>query len=191
MKPKILVILGPTATGKSDIAVHLAKKFDGEVVSADSRQVYRGLDIGSGKITKHEMKGVTHHMLNVVSPKNTYTAARFAYDANRIVEKILSKKKLPIIVGGTGMYIDALVDGVMFPEVPPNPLLRKKFEKKSTEDLFRLLKKKDSVRAKTIDKHNRRRLIRALEIVALLGKVPSQKKKSIFTPLHIGLLLSD
>lgn len=187
--PKIIVVLGPTATGKSDLAVLLAKKFDGEVVSADSRQVYRGLDIGSGKITRREMKGVPHHMLDVAPPRTTYTAARFTRDANIAVQKILKKKRVPIIVGGTGMYLDALVDGVTFPEVPPNLALRKKLEKKSTDELYRLLKKKDSKRAKNIDQHNRRRLIRALEIAEKLGKTPAIQKKHLFTPLHIGLTL--
>ncbi len=128
-KPKIIVILGPTATGKSDLAVSLSKKFDGEVVSADSRQVYRGLDIGSGKITKREMQGVPHHMLDVVGPKSIYTAACFAREANKIIPAIYRRKHIPIIVGGTGMYIDALVDGVIFPEVPPNLALRKKLKR--------------------------------------------------------------
>lgn len=189
MKPKILVILGPTATGKSDLAVRLSKKFDGEVVSADSRQIYRGLDIGSGKITKREMQKVPHHMLDVAQPKTVYSVTRYTRDANSAVQKILKKKKVPIIVGGTGMYIDALVDGIIFPEVPPNPLLRKKLEKKSTEELYRLLKKKDSRRAKNIDRHNRRRLIRALEIAEKLGKTPTLHKNPLFTPLHIGLVL--
>ncbi len=186
---KIIVILGPTATGKSDLAVHLAKKFNGEIVSADSRQVYRGLDIGSGKITKKEMAGIPHHLLDVASPKTTYTAQTYKKDAQKALNTIYKTQHIPIVVGGTGLYIDALIDGVVFPEVPPNPSLRKKLEKKSTEHLFLLLKKKDSLRAKTIDQHNRRRLIRALEIIEKLGKIPALKKKGLFAPLHIGLTL--
>jgi len=188
-KPKIIVILGPTATGKSNLAVRMAKAVKGEIVSADSRQVYRGLTIGSGKITKREMRGIPHHLLDVASPKTTYTAQKYVHDAQKIITDVLHRKHIPIVVGGTGLYIDALVDGVIFPEVPPNFLLRKKFEKKSPAQLFVLLKKKDPQRARTIDKQNKHRLIRALEIVDVLGKVPLQKKKSAFTALHIGLNL--
>src|SRR5579864_5712856 len=106
---KILVILGPTATGKSDLAVALAKKFNGEIISADSRQVYRGLDIGTGKITKREMKGVPHHLLDVVSPKKNFSAGDFERQALTALKKIAAKHKLPIVAGGTGFYIDALL----------------------------------------------------------------------------------
>lgn len=188
---KLIVILGPTATGKSDLGVVLAKRFNGEVISADSRQVYKGFDIGSGKITKREMKGIPHHMLDVANPKVRYTVARYAKEGLRAVKSIIKKNKLPIIVGGTGMYIDALVYGTVFPEVKPNVTLRKKLEAMTTQALFALLKKKDIKRAVSIDKNNRRRLIRALEIVEALGKVPpSSKQAPLFDALFIGLTLS-
>lgn len=189
-KQKVIVVLGPTSTGKSDLGVLLARRFDGEVISADSRQVYRGLDIGSGKITKREMRGVPHHMLDVTSPRIRYTVARYAKDGMRAVRSIIQKNRLPIIVGGTGLYIDTLVFGTTFPEVAPNSPLRKRLEKKSAAALFALLKKKDPKRAAFIDPHNTRRLIRALEIVDALGGVPqSLRTVPHYDALFIGLAL--
>ena len=179
---KIIVIVGPTASGKSDYAVRLAKyiernkkKFDtcgAEIISADSRQVYRGMDIGTGKITKKEMRGVPHHLLDVVSPKKTYTVADYQKDARRVLEKIFKKNKIAIVCGGTGFYIDALIRGLVIPEVPPNNALRKKLSKKNADSLFAILEKKDPVRAKTIDRKNPVRLVRAIEITTALGAVP-------------------
>ena len=123
---KILVIVGPTASGKSALAVKLAKKLNGEIISADSRQVYKGLNIGTGKVTKKEMGGVPHYMLDVVQPDEVFTVADFEQQAGLIVENIISRKKLSIIVGGTGFYIDSLLGKVSLPEVPPNKALRKK-----------------------------------------------------------------
>ncbi len=122
---KIIVILGPTASGKSDLAVILAKKFNGEVISADSRQVYRGLNIGSGNITKKEMSGVPHHLLDVVSPKKIFTVAQYQKFARAAINRIWQKNKLPILCGGTGFYIQAVIDGLIIPEVKPNLKLRK------------------------------------------------------------------
>ncbi|GMU74292.1 MAG: tRNA dimethylallyltransferase 2 [Candidatus Campbellbacteria bacterium] len=188
-KPKLIIILGPTATGKSSLAVRLAKAIGGEIVSADSRQVYRGMDLGTGKITQREMHGVPHHLLDVVSPRQQYSVAHFVRDAKKSATSIRKKGFVPIVVGGTGLYIDALARGTSLPEVPPNLRLRAKLEKMPTEKLFMLLKKKDPRRAKNIDPHNRRRLIRALEITARLGVVPRQKPKSDFEALFIGLTL--
>lgn len=190
IKPKILVIIGPTAVGKSDLAIKLAKRFNGEVISADSRQVYKGMDIGSGKITKSEMKGVPHHLLDVANPKSTYTVAQYKKDSLDAIHDILRRGKLPIICGGTGFYIQALVDGMILPNVPPNPKLRKILEKKTVTELYKILKKLDPSRAKTIDRSNPRRLIRAIEIAEVLGKVPEISKESpSFNPLFIGLTL--
>lgn len=189
--PKILVILGPTATGKSDLAVYLAKKFKGEVVSADSRQVYRGFDVGSGKITRAEMKGVPHHLLDVAEPREIYTVERYKKEAAEAVEEILKREKLPIIAGGTGFYIDALVLGEEFPNVPPDKRLRAKLEKKTTEALMREISKLDPVRAKNLDPHNKVRIIRAIEIARALGKVPRIKKTERYNPLFIGLTLDN
>lgn len=190
-KPKVLVVLGPTATGKSALAVTLAKKFNGEIISADSRQVYAGLNIGTGKITKKEMSGVPHHLLDIANPKRKFDVAQYKKLAEKSLRSIIVKNKLPIVVGGTGFYIDTLISGAIYPEVPPNPELRKKLEKKSAEFLFKELQKKDSRRAKEIDPKNKVRLIRALEIVSFLGKTPSISYTSLYNPLFIGLKLED
>ncbi|MEK7662515.1 MAG: tRNA (adenosine(37)-N6)-dimethylallyltransferase MiaA [Patescibacteria group bacterium] len=191
-KQKVVVILGQTATGKSGLAVKIAKKFDGEIISADSRQVYRGLNIGTGKITKKEMRGIRHHMIDVASPKNQYSVARFAREAGRAVRDIVQRGKLPIVCGGTGLYIDAIVNRKIFPEVCPDEKLRGKLGKKTTGQLFEMLKKLDPRRAEKIDKNNPRRLIRAIEIAKVLGKVPTNNlQPTIYNALKIGLKLSD
>ena len=187
---KVLVIVGPTASGKSALAVRLAKKFNGEIISADSRQVYKGLDIGTGKITKREMRGIPHYLLDVANPKKQFSVSEFLILTNQAIAEIVKKNKLPMVVGGTGFYIDALAGRILLPDVPPNKELRKKLEEKSVNELFVILKKKDARRAKTIDPHNKVRLIRALEIVAALGKVPSILKfsrTSEYKFMYIGL----
>lgn len=194
-KPKIIVILGQTASGKSDLAVLLAKKFNGEVISADSRQVYKGLDIGTGKINKKEMRGVPHHLLDVALPKKVFTASDFKDLAEKAIEKILKNKKVPIICGGTGFYIDALFGDKQIPEVPPNLELRKELEKKTVEELFEILKKLDPDRALSIDAKNPRRLIRAIEICSALGRVPPLHQDSAgqakYEVLKIGIKVDE
>ncbi len=170
-KQKIVVVAGPTASGKSDLAVKIAKKFNGEIISADSRQVYRGMDIGSGKITKKEMEGVPHYLLDVASPKQRFTVAQFKKLADKAIENIARRNKLPIICGGTGFYIQAVIDDLLIPQIKPDFKLRARLEKKTTEELFAELKKLDPRRAKNIDRRNPRRLIRALEIVYKTGQV--------------------
>jgi len=188
LKPKILVILGPTASGKSALAVKVAKKYKGEIISADSRQVYRGLDIGSGKITKKEMRGVPHYLLSIMSPQRTFTAAYFQKLGSKAIRKILRKGKLPIIVGGTGFYIDTLIRGYALPQVKPNLKLRKTLESKTAAELFLKLKKLDPKRAENIDSKNKRRLIRALEIILATGKsIPILNQKSPYEVLKIGI----
>jgi len=188
MKKKLIVILGPTASGKSELAIKLAKKFNGEVISADSRQVYKEMDIGTGKIPKKEMKGIPHYLLDVSSPKRRFTVVQYRKLALKAINKILKKVHVPFLCGGTGFYIQAVVDGIVIPEVPPDWKLRKKLEKKSVEELYKILKKLDSKRAKTIEKKNKRRLIRALEIVKKIGPVPIFKKKPLPYPvLMIGI----
>lgn len=190
-KPRILVILGPTASGKSGLAVKLAKKCHGEVISADSRQVYKGLNIGTGKITKKEMQGVPHHLLDVAWHQKTFSVDQFKTLAEKAIEKILAKGKLPIICGGTGFYIQALVDNFILPEVPPDPKLRKKLEKKKTHELFNVLAKLDIRRAATIDLKNPARLVRAIEIATHLGFVPDLKKEPQYKALQIGIKTDD
>ena len=187
IKSKILVILGPTASGKSDLAVQLAKKFKGEVISADSRQVYKDMDLGSGKITPKEMSGISHHLLDVISPKQIYSVANYQKEAQQKITEILSRNKLPIIAGGTGFYIQSIVDNLSLPEVPPNTKLRTELAKKTNEELFTILKNLDLKRSKRIDPQNPHRLIRAIEIVNYLGKVPALKKEQKYDTLQIGL----
>lgn len=186
-KPKILVIVGPTASGKSALGVKLAKQKNGEIVSADSRQVYRGMNIGSGKITKREMKSIPHHLLDVVDPKKTFSVAQYQKLAHQAIADILNRGKLPIVVGGTGFYIQSIVDNIILPEVPPNPTLRKKLAKLSTLELYTILAELDGKRAKTIDKENPARLIRAIEIATALGKVPKVKSKPLYEVEIIGI----
>jgi tRNA dimethylallyltransferase len=185
MRKKLIAILGPTASGKTELAIKLAKKFNGEIVSADSRQVYKGMDIGTAKPTKKEMKGIPHHLLNVASPKRKFTIAQYRKLALKAIEKIQKKGKIPFLVGGTWFYIRAIVDGLVIPEVPPDWKLRRKLEKKSPKELYKILKKLDPKRAKTIEKENPRRLIRAIEICKKIGKVPPLK----FNPLPYPVLM--
>lgn len=177
---KIIVICGPTATGKSDHAVSLAKKINGEIISADSRQVYKGLNIGSGKITKKEMRGIPHYMLDIASPKRTYTVAQYKKSGTEAIKKIITKGKTPIIVGGSGLYVDALVYDTSFPEVKPNKKLREELSKKDVSELSNILKELDHRRYESVDTKNPVRLIRAIEIATHLGKVPEQKRKKLY-----------
>lgn len=187
-KGKVLVILGPTASGKSELAIKLAKKFNGEIISADSRQVYKGMDIGTGKVTKKEMRGIPHYFLDIASPKRRFTVVQYRKLALKAINKIQKKGKTPILCGGTGFYIQAVIDGIVIPEVPPDWRLRKKLEKKSVKEIYKILKKLDPKRAKTIEKKNPRRLIRAIEIATKIGKVPPYKKKPLpYSVLMIGI----
>ncbi|MEK9182064.1 MAG: tRNA (adenosine(37)-N6)-dimethylallyltransferase MiaA [Patescibacteria group bacterium] len=192
MSRKTIVILGPTASGKSALAVKIAKKINGEIISADSRQVYKGLNIGTGKITKKEMGGIPHYCLDIVSPKKIFTVADFKKCADEAIEKIFARNKTPIIVGGTGLYIQAIVDNIVLPEVKPDWKLRKELEKKTTEEMFAMLKKLDSERAKKIDRKNPRRLIRAIEIAKIIGKVPNLDIQCpSWEALQVGIKLPD
>jgi len=187
--PKILIVLGPTASGKSDLAVHLALKQNGEIISADSRQVYKGLDIGSGKITKEEMKGIPHYLLDVVSPRQVFTASDYARLARKSIDDILRRKKLPIICGGTGFYIDAMLYNNLLAPCPKNPKIRKELSRFETQELSDKLSKLDPVREQKIDKQNRVRLIRAIEIVLSTGKpAPVINKQPIYDAEKIGIL---
>ena len=193
----IIAIVGPTASGKSDAAVNIARFIQkharvlriagAEIVSADSRQVYKGFDLTSGKITKKEMRGIRHHLLDVASPRRTFTVARYQKLGRAAIKKILAQNKIPIICGGTGLFVDALLLDTHFPSAKPNPALRARLEKKPTEKLFVLLTKKDPRRAAGIDRHNRRRLIRALEIIAATGKpVPISNPRPFYDNVIIA-----
>jgi tRNA dimethylallyltransferase len=187
-KPKIIVIAGPTATGKSDLAVQLALTLHGEIISADSRQVYKGLDIGTGKITTQEMCGIPHFMLDTSEPNKRFNVTDYTIQAKRIIEDIISRNKIPIIAGGTGFYIQSLIDGTIYSEVGPNQELRAELEEKNIEELCIQLNKIDPIRAGKIDKNNKRRLIRAIEIATAQGFVPSIKHNPLpYEVIFIGL----
>lgn len=188
---KLIVILGPTSSGKSSLAINLAKKFKGEIISADSRQVYKGMDIGTGKVSKKEQKLVPHHLLDVASPKKQFSVAEFKQQSILSIDKIRYKNKIPFLVGGTPFYIYAVIDDLQIPQVAPNLKLRKLYEQKSPAKLFKILQKLDPKRAKTIDKHNPRRLIRAIEIIKATSQpVPSLRHPELVSgskPLILGI----
>lgn len=187
-KPKIIAIVGPTASGKTSLSITLAQQFTGEIISADSRQVYRGLDIGSGKVTPDEMRGIPHHVLDVADPMSVYTGIDFVRDAEKALADILKRKHTPIVVGGTFFYLDLLRGKTHAAPVLPNQAFRDSLQDYSNETLLEKLYTKDKERAANIDPHNRRRLIRALEITEALGTVPKQTKtESPYTWLILGI----
>ena len=185
-KPRIIVIVGPTASGKSALAIKIAKKFNGEIVSADSRQIYREMDIGTAKPSEKEMTAVPHYLIDIKNPNENYTVAEYKSDAIKAINKIIKKKKLPILVGGTGLYIKAIVDNLNIPEVAPDLKLRKKLEKEIEKNglkyLFEKLVKLDPEAAYIVDPNNPRRIIRALEI-AIKTKKPFSAQRKIGKPL--------
>lgn len=203
---KLLVILGPTSTGKTDIALKLAKRFNGELVSCDSRQIYKNLDIGTGKLPRQkvtvkkgqgfwEMNGINVWMYDVVGPKKQYTVYGFVKDTNKVVESILKKGKLPIIVGGTGLYLKALVEGLSNLSIPIDQKLRKSLEKLSLEELQKKLKKISSDKWGKMnysDRQNPRRLIRSIELVVVKPQTGRAEAKSLqfknVDILKIGLM---
>ncbi|MCL2080150.1 MAG: tRNA (adenosine(37)-N6)-dimethylallyltransferase MiaA [Oscillospiraceae bacterium] len=197
---KIIVITGPTATGKSAIGIALAKEIGGEVVSADSMQVYKYMDIGTAKPTKEEMRGIAHHMIDVVPPWEDYSVARYVKEASLCVEGILSSKKIPIIVGGTGLYIDSLIRGHGFVS-RPDPELRKKLEEKYDTDggeaMLLELSNLDKKRAEKLHPNDKKRIVRAFEAV-LSGNVPisrhDEKTKTLpprYSAIKIALTYTD
>ena len=174
MRLKVIAVVGPTSSGKTALGIYLAQKLKGEVISADSRQVYKGLNLGTGKVTKKEMAGVPHHLLDVANPKKVFSASDFKKLGEKAIGLIYQSKHIPIVVGGTGLYADVLLGRMLLPEVPPNAALRAKLEKKSLKELLALLQKKDPERAANIEPHHKQRIIRALEIAAAIGKSPGK-----------------
>jgi tRNA dimethylallyltransferase len=201
--PQLIAVVGPTASGKTDLAIALAKRFKGEIISADSRQFYRGTEIGSdiprGEWRRVEgrggrriyiVKGVPHYLLGFLPPSKTFTAAQFKDHVIRISRDIAKRGHVPILAGGTGLFIRAVVDNFSIPEVPPNAAFRKRMEKKTTVALYAELKKKDPAYAARIPANNRRYAIRALEVVAATGKPFSEAQKTgepLFDVLQIGI----
>lgn len=190
-KPKIIVICGPTATGKSDLAVELAGHIGGEVISADSRQIYTYLNLGTGKITPLEMKKILHHMLDVVTPDEKYTVDQFKKESGKVIKRILEKNNIPIICGGTGLYIDAIIHDTEFPDVSADPDLREELEEKSVAELVSIFHQLNKKQPHKVDLKNKRKIIRAIEILKSLGHIPSLDKKDTYDVLYIGLDGSD
>jgi tRNA dimethylallyltransferase len=193
-KPKVLVILGPTASGKTSLSVKLAKEFNGEIISADSRQVFRGLDIGTGKDLKEYGK-TPYHLIDVVNPEEEFNLAKYQKLANKAIKDILSRGKLPIITGGTGLYLQAIVDGYELNKHIPDPIRRAELEKKTVLELYQILEQEKPEFASSInnsDKNNPRRLIRYIEIMEG-GETPKKvsQKKTPYNFLLLGLRQDD
>lgn len=195
---KLLAVVGPTAIGKSEVALALAELFDGEVVSADSMQVYRGMDIGTGKLPPEERRGIPHHLIDVVDPQETFNVAEYQRRALAAIADIRGRGRLPLLVGGTGLYFRAVVREFLFPGPGSDPDLRAKLaaeaESLGSPELHRRLKDVDPVAAERIHPNDRRRIIRALEVYTLTGRPISEYQKARLEPrfdlLCVGLTAS-
>lgn len=193
--PKLIVILGPTASGKTGLSLKLAKKFKGEIVNADSRQIYKGMDIGTGKVV--DKKGVVHYLLDVINPSEDFSLADYKNKAEAAIKNILKRGKVPFLVGGTGLYIQAIVDNLEIPAVPPNKKLRAQFEKElkkpgAIAKWYKKLLKLDPGAAKVVDKNNPRRIIRALEVCLATGQPFSKLRERgelLFDVLQLGITM--
>lgn len=174
MKPKVIAVVGPTASGKTKLAIELAHKLNGEVISADSRLVYKGFDIASAKPTMEEREGIPHHLIDIVEPEFNYSAGNYVEDAKRAIEDILSRNKTPIVAGGTGLYFRVLLEHYDLPKVETDFELRANLEKRSKEDLLEELEKVDKITYERVKDANLRRIIRALELIKTLKKPLSE-----------------
>ncbi len=167
---KAVIILGPTAVGKSKLAVELAKKINGEIISADSMQVYRGMDIGTAKLTSEEQQGIPHHLIDIKNPDEEWTVSNFVELTNKLIGEITKRGKTPIIVGGTGLYLWSLLEGYVFPIAPSDKKIREKLEKVSLPTLYAQLSTIDPPAAQKINPNDKKRVVRALEVYELTGK---------------------
>ncbi len=187
---KVAAIVGPPSSGKSDLAITLAKKFNGEIISADSRQVYKGLDLSTGKVTKKEQREAVHHLLDVAKPGKQYSVAQFKKAADKAILDISRRGKLPILVGGSHLYVRAVLENYDIPPVKEDRAYRKKLEGKSNQQLLAILKRIDRQTFNRIDKKNKRRIIRALEVHHIAGEKFSsfgKKRNSPYKTLKIGI----
>lgn len=200
MKPKVIVICGPTASGKTALSIELAKKIDGEIVSADSMQIYKDMDIGSAKPTQEEMEGIKHYLLDFVSPEERYSVADYKKDATIAVNEIIEKGKTPIIVGGTGLYIDSLIYNIDYPEIEFDEEYRKSLEKRAEEEglqnLYEEAKEIDSKAMENISPNDQKRILRVLELYHQTGKTKTEqeiesRKNEIPYDYHVFALNMD
>lgn len=182
MKPKVIVIAGPTASGKTALSIELAKKINGEIISADSMQVYKEMNIGTAKITEEEAQGIKHHLIDVVSPDERYTVSNFKNDSEKIILDILTRGKFPIIVGGTGLYIDSLIYGIEYQEMKFDEKYREELMKiaeteEGLEILYNRANEIDEEAMKKISKNDKKRIVRVLEIYKATGKNKTEQEK--------------
>jgi tRNA dimethylallyltransferase len=188
-KPLLVLIVGPTAVGKTELAIQLAERLNGEIVSADSRLFYRGMDIGTAKPTPEEQARVPHHLIDIADPDEILSLAVFQQKAHEAVADIHTRKKIPLLVGGTGQFIRAVTEGWIPPEVEPNERLRSELERMKEERgvywLYEKLKELDPVAAEKIDARNYRRTIRALEVIMTTGKKFSGQRGQSESPYHL------
>lgn len=179
-KPKVIVICGPTASGKTKLSVELAKKIDGEIICCDSMQIYKDMNIGTAKVTKEEMQGIKHYLVDFVLPDQRYSVADYKKDATKTIQEVLSKEKVPIIVGGTGLYVDSLIYNIDYPEIKTDLEYRKKLEKVADEEglekLYEMAKKIDERATLAISSNDRKRIIRILEIYHSTGKTKTEQE---------------
>lgn len=180
-KPKVIIICGPTASGKTALSIELAKKIDGEIISADSMQIYKDMNIGTAKPDEEEKQGIKHYLMDYVSPEQRYSVAQFKIDAINTIEKIIAKGKTPIIVGGTGLYIDSLIYGIEYNEIEIDEEYRKELEKIIEEQGLKILYEKaneiDSEAMKKISVNDKKRIMRVLEIYKATGKTKTQQEE--------------
>lgn len=184
-KINVIAIVGATASGKTAYAIELAKKIDGEIVSADSRYVYKGFDIGTAKPTKEEQEGIPHHLIDIVEPEFEYSAGLYKKDASKIIQEIHSRGKTPIVTGGTGLYIDILLKNYDLPQIEANHSLRDELKQLDTEELFAKLKKMDIEASEIIDQNDRKKIIRAIEIIQATGKPLKETRGIEESPYNI------
>ena len=179
-KPKVIVICGPTASGKTALSIELAKKINGEIISCDSMQIYKYMDIGTAKPTLEEQKEVKHHLIDFVEPNQRYSVAEYKKDTEKSIEEILSKGKTPIIVGGTGLYVDSLIYGIEYPEIELDEEYRKQLEKeieeKGLESLYNKAKEIDSKAMEKISPNDKKRIMRVVEIYKATGKTKTEQE---------------
>ena len=180
IKPKVVVICGPTASGKTALSIELAKKINGEIISCDSMQIYKDMNVGTAKPTKEEMQGIKHYLVDYVLPTKRYSVADYKRDAEKSIKEILKKGKVPIIVGGTGLYVDSLIYNIEYPEIKFDEQYRKKLEKeveeKGLENLYKEAKKIDPIAVEKISKTDKKRILRILEIYHATGKTKTEQE---------------